>query len=120
MKPYGISVTLALPPDTDTPGFANEEKSKPLETKLISETGGLYSPDVVGAKLLKDALVSVAYCLRLKRVYSRIRVFFLTFSEIDFCEHFLNCRRRNSSVLLVLNRILLRLFVVECHQVLRS
>lgn len=57
-KPYGISVTLGLPPDTDTPGFENEEKSKPLETKLISEAGGLYKPEVVAEQLMKDVLVS--------------------------------------------------------------
>lgn len=58
MKPYGIHVTLALPPDTDTPGFANEEKSKPLETKLISESGGLHSPERVASQIMNDALVN--------------------------------------------------------------
>lgn len=56
-KPYGISVTLAFPPDTDTPGFANEQKTKPMETRLISETAGLIHPDVVAEKTLLDALV---------------------------------------------------------------
>nr|CAD7194901.1 unnamed protein product [Timema douglasi] len=55
-KPYNVSVTLALPPDTDTPCFANEEKSKPLETKLISQEAGLVSPEEVASKLVKDAL----------------------------------------------------------------
>lgn len=58
LAPYNISVTLSLPPDTDTPGFAIEELSKPLETKLISETSALVSPEVVANKLFKDALVS--------------------------------------------------------------
>ncbi|XP_076288082.1 3-ketodihydrosphingosine reductase [Lasioglossum baleicum] len=56
LTPYNISVTLCLPPDTDTPGFAVEELTKPLETKLISETSSLVSPDVVANKLFKDAL----------------------------------------------------------------
>ncbi|XP_012165037.1 3-ketodihydrosphingosine reductase [Bombus affinis] len=56
LAPYNISVTLSLPPDTDTPGFAIEELSKPLETKLISETSALVSPEVVANKLFKDAL----------------------------------------------------------------
>ncbi|XP_053975699.1 3-ketodihydrosphingosine reductase-like [Hylaeus volcanicus] len=56
LAPYNISVTLSLPPDTDTPGFAIEELSKPLETKLISESGDLVSPEVVANKLFKDAL----------------------------------------------------------------
>lgn len=60
LRPYNISVTLSLPPDTDTPGFAIEELSKPLETRLISQTSGLVSPDVVANKLFRDALVSKA------------------------------------------------------------
>ncbi|CAH0561983.1 unnamed protein product [Brassicogethes aeneus] len=56
VKPYGIGVTLSLPPDTDTPGFENENKSKPLETKLLSENGGLHQPETVAKKLLDDAL----------------------------------------------------------------
>jgi 3-dehydrosphinganine reductase len=42
-KHLGISVTLALPTDTDTPGFENEQKSKPIETKLICGSGGKLS-----------------------------------------------------------------------------
>jgi len=61
VKPYNISVTLSLPPDTDTPGFAAEEKTKPMETKLISRTAGLFSPEVVAKQLMKDALVSYIY-----------------------------------------------------------
>ncbi|XP_030746188.1 3-ketodihydrosphingosine reductase [Sitophilus oryzae] len=56
LKPYNVTVTLALPPDTDTPGFENENKSKPKETKLMSESGGLYKPEVVAKQLLEDAL----------------------------------------------------------------
>lgn len=57
VKPYNISVTLALPPDTDTPGFAFENKSKLKETILIAGTGGLYKPMQVAKKMLKDTLV---------------------------------------------------------------
>lgn len=56
LAPYNISVTLSLPPDTNTPGFAIEELSKPLETKLISSTSSLVSPELVADKLFKDAL----------------------------------------------------------------
>nr|XP_031836713.1 3-ketodihydrosphingosine reductase [Nomia melanderi]XP_031836714.1 3-ketodihydrosphingosine reductase [Nomia melanderi]XP_031836715.1 3-ketodihydrosphingosine reductase [Nomia melanderi] len=56
LKPYNISTTLCLPPDTDTPGFAIENLTKPLETKLISETSALVSPEVVANKLFQDAL----------------------------------------------------------------
>ncbi|XP_059420100.1 3-ketodihydrosphingosine reductase [Carassius carassius] len=56
MKPYNIYVTVAYPPDTDTPGFAEENKTKPLETKLISETSGVCQPEQVAKVLLKDAV----------------------------------------------------------------
>lgn len=57
-KHLGVTVTLALPADTDTPGFENEEKSKPKETKIISGSGGLAKPEDVAAQIIKDALVS--------------------------------------------------------------
>ncbi|CAG9768201.1 unnamed protein product [Ceutorhynchus assimilis] len=56
LKLYNVSVTLALPPDTDTPGFETENKSKPKETKLLSESGGLLAPEAVAQKLMDDAL----------------------------------------------------------------
>ncbi|RXN27709.1 3-ketodihydrosphingosine reductase [Labeo rohita] len=56
MKPYNIYVTVAYPPDTDTPGFAEENKTKPLETKLISETSGVCQPEQVAKIVVKDAV----------------------------------------------------------------
>lgn len=53
-----MAVTLSLPPDTDTPGFKNEENSKPEITKLISETAGLFEPNHVASQLLNDSIVS--------------------------------------------------------------
>lgn len=55
-KHLGVNVTLALPADTDTPGFANEEQSKPEETKKICDGGGLFKPEDVAKKILNDAL----------------------------------------------------------------
>lgn len=52
----GILVTLALPADTNTPGFENEEKTKPKETKIISGGGGLAEPQEVAKRILNDAL----------------------------------------------------------------
>lgn len=54
----GVRVMISYPPDTDTPGFKNEDLTKPLETKLISGSAGLLSPDVVGKQMIDDALVS--------------------------------------------------------------
>ncbi|CAF4799893.1 unnamed protein product [Pieris macdunnoughi] len=56
-----VRLTLAFPPDTDTPGFKQEELTKPAETKLISGSGGLHSPSKVGRKMLQDALKGKCY-----------------------------------------------------------
>ncbi|XP_020290827.1 3-ketodihydrosphingosine reductase [Pseudomyrmex gracilis] len=61
LRPYNISVTLSLPPDTDTPGYAIEERSKPLETKLISQTATLARPEDVAEKLFRDALAGIFF-----------------------------------------------------------
>ncbi len=54
LKKYNISVHVLCPPDTDTPGFAEENKTKPEETKAISASAKLMSPDDVARELLKD------------------------------------------------------------------
>ena len=47
MRPHGINVTLCCPPDTDTPGFEEEQKSKPEECKIISGSGTPSDPNTV-------------------------------------------------------------------------
>ncbi len=59
VKPYGITVTVAFPPDTDTPCFVEENKIKPQETKLISESSGVFSPSKVADDILRDTLVKI-------------------------------------------------------------
>ena len=54
LKPHGVRVTLAFPPDTDTPGFAAENISKPRETSIICAAGGLLKPEQVASCLLAD------------------------------------------------------------------
>jgi 3-dehydrosphinganine reductase len=39
MAPYGVKVSIVYPPDTDTPGFREEMKTKPPACKEISEFG---------------------------------------------------------------------------------
>ncbi|KAK8772578.1 3-dehydrosphinganine reductase-like [Amblyomma americanum] len=56
VKHRGVHVMVAFVPDTDTPGFAEEERTKPTETKLISSAAGLWSPDAVASALLQDIL----------------------------------------------------------------
>lgn len=53
LKPFGVSVTIAYPPNTETEGFEEELKSMPKETLLISETAGRFSAEAV-RKLKKD------------------------------------------------------------------
>ena len=52
LKPHGVRVCVLCPPDTDTPGFAEEEKGKPLETRAVSSGGSLLSPEEVARSLL--------------------------------------------------------------------
>ncbi|XP_030063371.1 3-ketodihydrosphingosine reductase [Microcaecilia unicolor] len=55
VKPYNIYITVAYPPDTDTPGFQEENKVKPLETRLISETSNICQAEQVARLIVKDA-----------------------------------------------------------------
>ncbi len=48
-----IYVTLVFPPDTDTPGLKEENKTKPKETQMINETSGLLSADQVAKKIIQ-------------------------------------------------------------------
>lgn len=52
LRPYGITVSVAYPPDTETPGFAIENVSKPEETRLISESSGLFSANKVAQDII--------------------------------------------------------------------
>ncbi|XP_032078772.1 3-ketodihydrosphingosine reductase-like isoform X2 [Thamnophis elegans] len=56
VKPYNIGLTIAYPPDTDTPGYAEESQNKLLETKLISEATSICQPDHVAKIIVKDAV----------------------------------------------------------------
>ena len=53
LKRYNITVSVLCPPDTDTPGFAIENKTKPDETKEISKSAKLLTPDEVAAALVQ-------------------------------------------------------------------
>lgn len=44
---------------TDTPGFENENLTKPDETKIISAGAGLSKPEDVANKIVHDSLVRV-------------------------------------------------------------
>lgn len=55
LQPHGISVTLAYPPDTDTPQLAAEERTKPAATKAITAGGGLWQPEAVAERIVASA-----------------------------------------------------------------
>eukprot|EP01083_Nonionella_stella_P043482 117280_1 len=62
LRLYNIKVTGFYPSNMDTPGFVEEEKVKPPETKEIEGTGGLFSPLDSADHLLKG-LDSGTYCI---------------------------------------------------------
>lgn len=53
VKRSGISVSIVYPPDTDTPQLAEENKTKPPETKAITATASVWSADAVAQTILK-------------------------------------------------------------------
>lgn len=53
MKQYKIGVSIAYPPDTDTPQLAYESQFKPVETKALSAGSGILAPETVAASILK-------------------------------------------------------------------
>ncbi len=50
---HGVSVSVLYPPDTLTAGFAEEEKTKPKETRAISGNAKLLTPEQVALALIK-------------------------------------------------------------------
>ncbi|MBN2013120.1 SDR family oxidoreductase [candidate division KSB1 bacterium] len=52
LKRDNIHISVLCPPDTDTPGFAIENQTKPPETRAVSEMAKLTSPDKVARSLL--------------------------------------------------------------------
>ncbi len=52
LKPLGIRVSVVFPPDTDTPGLENENKTKPYET-LEGFSSQVVSAEAVAKSILK-------------------------------------------------------------------
>ncbi len=61
MKPYNIRFSILFPPDTDTPGFAKENETKPDAVIVLSEGGGLMTPEQVAKKLMRGVLGNKFY-----------------------------------------------------------
>lgn len=49
----GVRVAVLCPPDTDTPGFERENRTKPVETKAISKSAGVLKPEKVAQELFR-------------------------------------------------------------------
>ena len=53
LKPYNIRFSILYPPDTDTPGMAKENETKPEECKILSESVKLLSAEEVAKVFVK-------------------------------------------------------------------
>ncbi len=53
LKRYGISVSVLCPPDTDTPQLAEENKTKPAETKALSGKAKPMSSEAVAKACIR-------------------------------------------------------------------
>lgn len=49
----GVRVAVLCPPDTDTPGFERENRTKPEETRAISKNAGVLKPEKVAQELFR-------------------------------------------------------------------
>lgn len=55
LRQHRIGVTVAFPPDTDTPQLAQESLTRPEATKRIAEGGGRWQADRVAAAIVSAA-----------------------------------------------------------------
>jgi 3-dehydrosphinganine reductase len=63
LLPYNIRFSILYPPDTDTPGFALENKTKPVEVKIMSKGGGFLTPEEVADTLMRGIAKNKFYIL---------------------------------------------------------
>lgn len=54
LAPLGLRVSIAFPPDTDTPQLAYENRFKPPETRALSGSAGVLSAQRVAREILRD------------------------------------------------------------------
>lgn len=53
LRHEGIRVSIAYPPDTDTPQLIEESRTKPAETRMMTARAGLWSAEDVAERILK-------------------------------------------------------------------
>ena len=62
LKPYNINFSVLYPPDTDTPGFEIENRTKPEECALMSESVKTLSAEKV-AEIFVAGLIRKKYAI---------------------------------------------------------
>jgi 3-dehydrosphinganine reductase len=62
MFPFKGFVTLAFPPNTDTPGFELENVDKPEETRKMEDEAGLWKADVIAKGMIEAACSGRVNC----------------------------------------------------------
>ena len=73
-KKHGIHISIAYPPDTDTPQLAQEEKTKPIETKKITGTVQPWSADTIADCIVQGIKknkfhITPGFSIRLLRIF---------------------------------------------------
>ncbi|MCB1728172.1 MAG: SDR family NAD(P)-dependent oxidoreductase, partial [Gammaproteobacteria bacterium] len=63
MKPHGVRVSVVCPPDVDTPGFAQENRTKPAECTAISGRARVMRPEDVARAVLDGVRKNRFYIL---------------------------------------------------------
>ncbi|MGB3535043.1 MAG: SDR family oxidoreductase [Microcoleaceae cyanobacterium] len=53
LKPFGITISIVYPPDTDTPQLEAENRTKPPETRKITETAETWTAEAVALGIIK-------------------------------------------------------------------
>jgi len=53
-EPFGVHISMAMPPDVDTPMYAKEMEVKPAECKLISGGAGLWTADEIAKSIVRS------------------------------------------------------------------
>lgn len=55
LAPKGVSVSVAFPPDTDTPQLAQEKLTRPAITRALAAGGGVWPAQRVAERMIADA-----------------------------------------------------------------
>jgi 3-dehydrosphinganine reductase len=53
LRHAGVGISIAYPPDTETPQLIEEQKTKPAETRMMTARAGVWTADAVAQRILK-------------------------------------------------------------------